>query len=59
MTPRTPKSDDYAIRAAVVALLLAGGVDRAAIRHEITLDTSSSGGRVDLLIAEGEALVGI
>lgn len=53
------KTNDYDLRRAVVAALLAGGVARDAIRHEITLDTSSSGGRVDLVVADDAALFGV
>lgn len=53
------KTNDYDLRRAVVAALLAGGVARDAIRHEITLDSSSSGGRVDLVIAGDAALFGV
>ena len=44
------KSNDFDIRAAIVASLLEDGVERKCIRHEITLDSSSSGGRADLVI---------
>ena len=53
------KTNDYDLRRAVVAALLAGGVARDAIRHEITLDSASRGGRVDLVIADDAALFGV
>lgn len=39
------KTNDCDLRRAVVAALISSGVPRDAIRHEITLDSSSSGGR--------------
>ena len=49
---RTAKSKDYDVRAAVVATLLERGVRRRDIRHEITLDTASSGGRADVVLLQ-------
>ena len=46
----TKRSKDYDVRAAVVAALLERGVPRRDIRHEITLDTSSAGGRADVVV---------
>lgn len=53
------KSDDYTIRAACVTQLLARGFTRASIRHEITLDTSSSGGRADIVVLADAGIAGI
>lgn len=50
------KSTDYDIRAAIVTRLLAGGVARCDIRHEITLDTSSAGGRTDIVLLHRDRL---
>lgn len=47
---KPPKSKDYDVRAAVVSQLLGRGVSRSDIRHEITLDTASSGGRADIVV---------
>ena len=44
------RSKDYDVRAAVVTALLGKGVPRTDIRHEITLDTYSSGGRADVVV---------
>ena len=49
MTKRRAKSKDYDIRAAVVSALLESGVPRRDIRHELTLDTNSDGGRSDVV----------
>jgi hypothetical protein len=46
----TSPSKDYHVRAAVVRRLLDEGVSRGSIRHELTLDTASSGGRVDMAL---------
>lgn len=54
-----PRSKDYDLRAALVASLLADGIARRDIRHEITLDTSSSGGRLDVLLLHRDELHGI
>lgn len=56
---RAAKSKDYDIRAAVVEGLLGAGVARPSIRHEITMDTSSSGGRADIVLLHGGRLWGI
>lgn len=56
---RKVKSKDYDIRAAMVGHLMAEGVARGDIRHEITLDTSSSGGRADIVVLSPSALLGI
>lgn len=50
------KSTDHEIRAAIVTRLLAGGVARCDIRHEITLDTSSAGGRADIVLLHRDRL---
>ena len=53
------RTKDFDIRAAVVRQLLAEGVPRSDIRHEITLDTSSSGGRADLVVILRDKLYGV
>jgi hypothetical protein len=53
------KTCDYDLRHAVVTALLGAGFTRDAIRHEITLDSSSSDGRADVVIADDAALFGI
>jgi hypothetical protein len=55
----SPKSKDYDVRAAVVSALLAGGIPRSDIRHELTLDTYSSGGRADLVVLRDTRIIGI
>lgn len=49
-------SKDFDVRCAVVRHLLARGVKRARIRHEITLDTNSAGGRADVVVAHADFL---
>jgi hypothetical protein len=56
---KTVKSDDYMVRSALVAHLMATGVHRASIRHEITLDTSSSGGRADVVVLHDGCISGL
>lgn len=53
------KSKDYDIRAAVVRWLLANGFKREQIRHEITMDTASAGGRCDMLLLATNALIAV
>lgn len=53
------KTNDFQIRAAFVAFLLRNGVERKRIRHELTLDTSSSGGRVDIALLYPDALIAV
>lgn len=53
------KTKDYDLRAALVRRLLDKGWPRRDIRHEITLDTSSSGGRVDIMLIEDARLTAI
>lgn len=53
------KTCDMDLRLAVTAALLAAGTQRDAIRHELTLDSSSSDGRADMVIATDRALIGI
>lgn len=53
------RTNDFDIRALLVRDLLRIGVPRAAIRHEITLNTSSSDGRADVALALDHALIGI
>jgi hypothetical protein len=52
------KSDDYDLRAVLVTALLDFGIERNSIRHEITLDTSSSGGRADLVLLQDHRITG-
>lgn len=57
---RKPKrSNDFDVRCVVVRQLLAEGVPRRDIRHEITLDTYSSAGRCDLAVLRDTRLIGI
>jgi hypothetical protein len=53
-----PKTKDYDVRAAVVSALLGAGIPRGDIRHELTLDTYSSGGRADLVLLRDTRIVG-
>jgi len=53
------KTCDMDLRLAVTAALLSAGVPRDAIRHEITLDSSSSDGRADMVVALDSCLTGI
>ncbi|MDE2342736.1 MAG: hypothetical protein KGL63_04985 [Betaproteobacteria bacterium] len=55
---KTVKSDDYDLRRAIVSKLLAAGIPRSDIRHEITLDTASSGGRADIVLLRDGCLTG-
>jgi hypothetical protein len=50
-------SGDFPIRCAVVRDLLAMGLERRAIRHELTLDTSSSGGRTDMVVLRDDLTI--
>jgi hypothetical protein len=52
------KSNDFDIRFAVVKNLINSGVPRSDIRHEITLDTSSSGGRADIVLLRDGSITG-
>lgn len=52
-------SKDLDIRLLVVSYLLKGGVPRADIRHELTLDTSSADGRTDIVFFYAGLLFGI
>ncbi len=56
---KAPKTNDLDLRLAVTAALLGAGIPRDAIRHEITLDSSSSDGRADMVVATDRALIGI
>jgi hypothetical protein len=56
---RAALSKDYDVRAALTRDLLACGIPRSDIRHEITLDTSSSGGRADMVLLRDTAIIGI
>ena len=53
------RSNDFDVRVAVVRQLLAEGVPRRDIRHEITLDTYSSAGRCDLAVLRDTHIIGI
>lgn len=53
------RTSDVDVRIAVTAALLAAGHPPEAIRHEITLESSSSDGRADMVLALDSALVGI
>lgn len=56
---RPLKSNDVDVRLAITRKLLAEGITRRDIRHEITLDTSSSGGRADVVVLHDNAILGI
>lgn len=56
---KAPKTNDIDLRLAVTRALLDAGYPREAIRHEITLDSSSSDGRADMVLATDRALIGI
>lgn len=55
----TPRTKDFDLRAALVRRLIAGGITRRNIRHELTLDTASSGGRADVVVIHDTHLTGI
>ena len=55
----TPRTKDFDVRAAIVIRLLSEGVARTDIRHELPLDTASSGGRADLVLIHNGLLHGI
>lgn len=59
MTAKAPKTNDIDLRLAVTRALLDAGVPRDAIRHEITLDSSSSDGRADMVVALDRCITGI
>lgn len=59
MTAKAPKTNDIDLRLAVTRALLDAGIPRDAIRHEITLDSSSSDGRADMVVALDHCLTGI
>lgn len=59
MTAKAPKTNDIDLRLAVTRALLDAGIQRDAIRHEITLDSSSSDGRADMVVAMDHCLTGI
>lgn len=56
---RTSRSKDFDVRSAVVRRLLDTGVPRRDIRHELTLNTSSSGGRLDIAVLRDTCLTTI
>jgi hypothetical protein len=51
------KSHDFDIRAAIVRELMRHGILRHDIRHEITLDSNSSGGRADIVVILNDAVL--
>jgi hypothetical protein len=53
------KTHDFEIRAAIVRQLLAHGIPRRDIRHEITLDSLGRGGRADIVAIVADRLAGI
>jgi hypothetical protein len=53
-----PKTKDYDVRAALVSALLTSGAARNDIRHELTLDTYSSGGRADVVLLGDTRIIG-
>lgn len=59
MTARSRYSNDYDVRKALVRQLLQEGMERSHIRHELTLGTSSSGGRADVVLIHDGKLKGI
>lgn len=59
MTRGATKSDDFAVRCAVVDLLIASGTPRRDIRHELTFDTSSADGRADIVVLSDAQLIGV
>lgn len=59
MKKKIYKTNDFDVRAAVVRRLLSEGVARRDIRHELTLNTSSSGGRADIVVLFDNALYGV
>ncbi|WP_376956438.1 hypothetical protein ABNQ39_00300 (plasmid) [Azospirillum sp. A26] len=59
LTAKAPKTNDIDLRLAVTRALLDAGVPRDAIRHEITLDSNSSDGRADMVIALDRCITGI
>lgn len=52
------RSDDFAVRCGLVSYLLGRGIPRNHIRHEITLDSSSSGGRADVVLLSDGCITG-
>lgn len=56
---KPPRTNDLDLRMLVVNALLTHGVPRDAIRHEITLDSASSDGRADIVVALPRELIGI
>lgn len=52
-------SKDFDIRSGVVRHLIATGTPRNHIRHELTLDSNSYGGRTDIVVIADAALIGI
>lgn len=53
------RSNDFDVRAAFVRRLLADGLTRRDIRHELTLDSASSDGRVDMALLLDSEIVGV
>lgn len=50
---------EHDLRLAVVELLLAQGISEQDIRHELPLDSNSSGGRVDIAVFHGQQIVAL
>jgi len=53
------KTKDFDLRSAICQQLVAEGLHRCNIRHELTLDSSSSGGRADIVIFTLGGIFGI
>lgn len=56
---KKPKTNDYDLRAAIVKEFLSAGFERNQIRHEIPMDTASSGGRTDIVLLLNTGIFGI
>lgn len=53
------RTNEYGIRKSAITRLLSEGISRGDIRLEITLDTSSSGGRADIVLLRDNAICGV
>jgi hypothetical protein len=56
---KSPRTKDIDVRIAITSRLLASGWKRRDIRHELTLDSSSSDGRADMVLLDEDWLTGI
>lgn len=56
---KSPRTKDIDLRIAITSRLLASGWDRRDIRHELTLDSSSTDGRADMVLLDERWLTGI